>query len=536
MGTMRRAPRVWDREIDRRTLVRAGGGLTLGAGALAGLPAVPAMARQATPQASPVAVRAGGDWPTLQGSPARTGRAVDSGPVGHPELLWRFESGLGGALASAVIVDGLVLFTPGVLGGAALVALDLATGEQAWSVELAFQPLGTTPAVADGVAYLAGLQGDVGAVDLASRKVLWQTKLDAGTSSSPLVADDVLYVAAKDDHLYALDVADGRERWRFSVGEGTDYTLGPSPAFADGLVLLGNASETSDRGLYAIDAASGEERWRFEPDEPGLYTPALVDGLVYVAGDGGDVYALDAASGQERWKSTVGETWSTPAVAEDAVLVQTMDGLLVCLDRQSGEARWQADSGASWCSPVVAGDVAYVGNGGMWFEQGVHAFDVATGEERWYMRVASVTGAVAISGNVLVVADDEGAVCAIGGSDSDAVERGTDGNGAFLTRIAFSTEVDEWNVPIDPADAFPEGTSVLLASFDHVGIKYEAAWEVIWTLDGEPLATRSDAWQGGTGRVLERISANEGSLAPGRYGLELRLDGIPVRRGEAVIG
>ena len=105
-----------------------------------------------------------------------------------------------------------------------------------------------------------------------------------------------------------------------------------------------------------------------EPDTPGLYTPAVVEGVVYVGGDGGDVYALDAASGEERWKTTVGRTWSTPAVADGDVYVQTMDGVLACLDRESGDVRWHSSTPASWCSPVVAGDLVHVAADELWFE------------------------------------------------------------------------------------------------------------------------------------------------------------------------
>ena len=67
---------------------------------------------------------------------------------------------------------------------------------------------------------------------------LWETTLGAGTSSSPLVVDDTPYIGANDDVLYALDIAVVGERWRFAVGEGSDYTWGPSPSFADDVIFF----------------------------------------------------------------------------------------------------------------------------------------------------------------------------------------------------------------------------------------------------------------------------------------------------------
>jgi hypothetical protein len=336
--------------------------------------------------------------------------------------------------------------------------------------------------------------------------------------------------------LYALDIADGVERWRFSVGEGASYTLGPSAAVRDGTVYFASASAESEQGLFALDAATGNEIWRFEPVKPGLFTPAVVDDTLYIGGEGGDVYAIDTASGEQRWKAVVSSAWSAPAVADDAVFVQTMADTLACLDRETGEVRWEVANPASWCAPVVAGDTVYVGADGLWFEMGLYAFDRATGEQRWHMRTDGIIAPVAISGNVLLVATDGGAVCAVGGSDGDALERGTNGEGAFLTPLVFSTEVDEYSLPVDPGDVLPEGTTRLVAGFDHVGLKYEAAWEAVWTLDGELLATRTDVWQGASERMTEEISANEGALPLGRYALELRVDGVAIRRGEVMIG
>lgn len=532
---MRWAPRVRDQEFDRRALMRAGGALALGAGALP-LAGGAGVAGRATPEASPVAIRGAVDWPMLQGSPARTGRAADPGPGGEPELLWRYDPQISGTNSAPVIVDGVVYITVGRLGGGGLVAVDLLTGEELWWTEFGFEPFGTTLAIVDGVAYLAGIGGDIAALDLASRDVLWTGALGAGTSSSPLVVDGLLAIGADDDQLHVHDVADGAERWRFAAGQGADYTLGPSPAYADGLLFYANASEKADTGLFAIDAASGEQRWHMEPDTPGLYTPAVVEGVVYVGGDGGDVYALDAASGEERWKTTVGRTWSTPAVADGDVYVQTMDGVLACLDRESGDVRWHSSTPASWCSPVVAGDLVHVAADELWFEMGLYAFDRTTGAQRWYMRTSGSMAPVAVSGNVLVIHASDGTLCGVGGSNGDAVSRGTDGNGAFLTRLVFSTEVDENSVPVDPDERFDEGISRLVASFDHVGLKYEAPWEADWTLDGESIYTFSGTWDGSSDRAWVDIAANSGALPVGQYGLELRFDGIPVRRGEVTIG
>jgi hypothetical protein len=77
------------------------------------------------------------------------------------------------------------------------------------------------------------------------------------------------------------------------------YELG-SPTVADGVVYVGASGQSGAGTLLALDGATGEERWRVETREVlfGDYSraginasPAVVDGVVYVATAPGEVYA-----------------------------------------------------------------------------------------------------------------------------------------------------------------------------------------------------------------------------------------------------
>ncbi len=125
----------------RRAVIRAAGGATLGAGVL--VSRMPAIVGNA--QASPVPIVPGADWPLALGNPVRSGVAVDAGPEGEPELIWRFETGLSGTRALLVIVDGTVLTMGALLGSAALVGLDLQTGDMMWLIPMEFQPFAPCP-------------------------------------------------------------------------------------------------------------------------------------------------------------------------------------------------------------------------------------------------------------------------------------------------------------------------------------------------------------------------------------------------------
>lgn len=473
------------------------------------------------------------DWPVGHGNPARTGHAVEANLTGGPELLWRFRAGTGSGQQSPLIVEDVVYFSAGILGTSALIALDLADGEYLWHVPLDFQPFGSTPAIADGVAWVAGIQGDIATIDLDKQDVIWQTQLDTGTSSSPVVDDTFVFIGADDDVLYALDRRDGSEQWRFAVGDGASYTMGPSPALSDGVVWFASSSESGKGELFAIDAGSGEEIWHFRPDAPGLHTPAVRDDVVYAGSDDGYVYAVDAASGDLIWQSEVGSINAAVAVTDDAVLAQTFNGMLAKLDRASGELQWHASTSGSWCAPVVAGDLVLVGSHDMG-KTGLHAIDFATGESRWSVLTGSMYAPVAISGNMILVTDDA-SVCAIRLSEADDLERGTDGERSYLTSIAFSYEITEDNEPIDPGNVLPYGGEELCATFDHAGILYETPMDVRWLLDGEEVVTRSEPWPGGQTRALEVIRNSEGPLPVGTYEIEIRIKDVLTRTGLVTI-
>ncbi len=81
----------------------------------------------------------------------------------------------------------------------------------------------------------------------------------------------------------------GTLAWSFATG-GSVYS---SPAVVDGVVYMGS----QDGNVYALSAYTGSLIWSYQTGSYVSSSPAVSNGLVYVGSNNGGVYALDVNSG-----------------------------------------------------------------------------------------------------------------------------------------------------------------------------------------------------------------------------------------------
>lgn len=184
------------------------------------------------------------------------------------------------------------------------------------------------------------------------------------------------------------------ERAWSAGGRGGDEVLrlGLQPAAADGVVYVaGYGGE-----IEALELASGRARWRHsgKKDEFGG-GPGAGEGLVVTGTVTGDVLALDAATGALRWRVPVGgEVLAAPAVGGGLVVVRTVDGRLRGLRAADGSEAWNYEQPVPRLTlrgnggPIIHGDVVLAG-----FDNGrVVALALATGDLLWAATVAPSHG------------------------------------------------------------------------------------------------------------------------------------------------
>jgi outer membrane protein assembly factor BamB len=296
----------------------------------------------------------------------------------------------------------------------------------------------SSPAVANGVAYVGSTDGNLYAIDLETGAQKWKFKTDARVASSPAVDGGTVYFGSYDGKFYAVDAANGQLKWKFatpgerrfaakhihgSLPEGEtmpdpfDCYLS-SPVVSGGALFFGSG----DGNVYALDAASGKLNWKFQTGDVVHASPAIAEGTVFVGGWDSYFYAIDAATGKEKWKFKTGEDreifnqvgiQSSAAIADGIVYFGCRDSNLYAVNARTGEKKWAYNNKGSWVitSPAVKdGKVYFATSDSALF----HAVDAKNGAAVFSLKFTwPIFSSPAIAGDLLYLGSHDGKLRAI---------------------------------------------------------------------------------------------------------------------------
>jgi eukaryotic-like serine/threonine-protein kinase len=299
-------------------------------------------------------------------------------------------------------------------------------------------PIVTSPAIADGVVYIASMDGHLYAVDQETGKEKWNFKSSLPIASSPALAPGALYFVSSVGALVAIDLATGKPKWVFAaeyekkfeakhlhgypsaaqtIPDAWDIFLS-SPAVANGKVYFGSG----DGNVYAIDAQSGLLQWKFPTKDVVHASPAVSGNTVYVGSWDSYLYAIDADTGQEKWSFKTGEDaaihnqvgfQSSPAVVDGTVYVGCRDAHVYAVDAATGRKKWDYPTSKSWVigTPAVRDGTVYVGTSD---SARFMALDAKTGRLKFnFDAKAYMFSSAAIAGDLVYVGDHNGKLYAI---------------------------------------------------------------------------------------------------------------------------
>ncbi len=344
----------------------------------------------ASPVATPVGSGIDGEVATWLGDPAHSGSQPGPAPTENPSLAWRFDTG-NEILASPVIADGTVFVTN---RAGYLYAIDAATGQQLWRVELGKYVIRTTPTYRDGTLYLvAGF--DALALDARTGEQRWKTNIRYAGTASPTVTNTAMYVVSQEGWLYAFSPEDGSELWKLS----TDGISFGSPSVRGDRLVIG-----TDKGMVmGLNPKTGRAAWKRDLESPVYTTPVLDGDTAWVVSDDGVLHGLDLDTGEDQ-VSLETTTDLTPTTSGETVYVPSEDGGLYAMDRETGEVLWFASAGGPVkAGPVRTDDQVLIAGGNR-----IAGLDQQTGEQLWYFLAGDAIEAppAVVSGHVFFGARD----------------------------------------------------------------------------------------------------------------------------------
>ena len=267
--------------------------------------------------------------------------------------MWEYDTRAVGTVSVAVTA-GVVY---GGSGDTALFALNAGDGSELWTVT-DIQPSGALM-IADGVIYAGATDGTLYALDL-NGNVVWRASVGDAPLRSPALSGDMVYAGNETGALHAFERTTGEPVWSFQTDGGG---FAPTAMIANGMIYQTTA-EGAENYIYALDAITGEQRWRFdEPGNPGWFAGGTDGETLFIPSANGALYALDATTGEVVWHEQYGRfANAAPAIVDELVYFAGQDGFVRALETDTGEERWQFPiDGSADFGPVVLDGLVYVG-------------------------------------------------------------------------------------------------------------------------------------------------------------------------------
>ena len=302
-------------------------------------------------------------------------------------------------------------------GSQGIACLDRKSGDKLWERRdmRIYQPVrqGSSPIVDDRALYVAFDGNDEQffvALDKNTGETLWkvdrnvQSEWDAKLSGSSKPGDNnksfataqMIVVGGKQqlvapaaEATIAYDPMSGEEIWRVFHPGG--FNVAARPVFANGLVYVFTSGVA--RRLLAInpegtgDVTASHVAWSSPRNSPGIPSPVIVDGLLFMVTEkGGIARCLNAKNGDELWKKRLGgDHWASPVLCDGKLYFCSKQGVVDVYPATQNEpeslARNQLNA-QFIASPAVAGNALLL-------RSTTHLYCIAHGFQRTVEQVAA---------------------------------------------------------------------------------------------------------------------------------------------------
>lgn len=318
-----------------------------------------------------------------------------------------------------------------------------------------------SPVYANGVVYLATMNGYLNAYDALTGNIKWQFACQCGfrNYSSPLVdsVNNLVFfgtVGPGDEGIpspfYALDAQTGQLVWSVILNW---HQVG-FPTLAFNTIFVGTSQiDAVDGSLYAIDEISGGINWQYVHNDAhpaGFWGAVAADPKTNtIFTDDADpdpaIWAFNATTGTLIWKYPVtmygadDDCGSGITVDNGLVYASCKNGTFYAVRESDGTLAWKTplspSSNADLSTQAVFNGVVYVGSANFY----VYALNATTGAIIWRTRTnGSVLGSVAYANGVVYGTSFSKLFYAMDASNGQILWSYTSGNISFGSPIVVN--------------------------------------------------------------------------------------------------
>ncbi len=209
---------------------------------------------------------------------------------------------------------------------------DTATGAEIWADTLS----GSTAScmtVWNSMVLIPTSMGPLYALEANTGSIIWENTdaYEGYWDSSPTIVDSLIYISGSDGKTRAIDAITGITVWEVHIANpGPHGSITATPAYHDGRLYFGDEIDT----FHCLDASNGTTVWSVPGWQHG--SSGIADGIVFYGEnynygktfnrDDPRVVALDCDTGEEIWSyETIGNIFSSPAITDGVVYIAVMD-------------------------------------------------------------------------------------------------------------------------------------------------------------------------------------------------------------------
>ena len=240
-------------------------------------------------------------------------------------------------------------------------AISLASRRILWHTKLA-GPVYSTPVSSEGIIVLGTVDGTITGLDAVSGRKIWTVIAGRPVLAEGIIDDRSVYIGAGDTCFYRIDLRNGKIIWKFT---GVDGLIQGKPAISGSSVVFG----AWDTHLYCLDKNKGSLRWKWNNGRPQvLYSPGNIYPVcsankVFIVAPDRYMTALDLATGKKIWRTNRFQVRESMGASPDGslVYVKLMNDTVIAVSTSgnSFKTEWAVDGGFGYehnpC-PVTATD------------------------------------------------------------------------------------------------------------------------------------------------------------------------------------